>query len=92
MGLDPGPRANVSFTTFVYSLPGADNPGVGPHGHAQRVRRLDPFAVLGHLGVGFQDERPHAGQGLPAPSLQVGIRWSMSRDAGFPVSCLPSAS
>jgi hypothetical protein len=25
----------------------------------------------GHLGFGFQNQRPHAGQGLPAPAPEI---------------------
>ncbi len=58
------PRANVSFTTFVYASPVQTIPWCDQTG-------LPPLPLLGHLGVGFQDQRPHAGQGLPAPSFQI---------------------
>ena len=72
------PRANVSFTTFVYvspvqTIPWCDQTGV-PH----------PLPLLGHLGVGFQDQRPHAGQGLPAPSPQVADPLVDEPGSGFP--------
>jgi hypothetical protein len=62
---DPGPPGERELHDLRVRLPGADDPVVRPD------RSAHPLPLLSHLGVGFQDQRPHAGQGLPAPSPQV---------------------
>jgi len=62
------PFANVSFTAALYvspvqTIPLCDQTGTP----AIAIRRLLPLPFLDHLGVGFQDQRPHPGQGLLAP-------------------------
>src|SRR6266545_754629 len=42
---DAGPPGERKLHDLRVRLPGADNPVAGPHGHAQWVRGLDPFAV-----------------------------------------------
>src|SRR6185437_1557984 len=63
--LDPRPPGERELHNLRVRLPGADNPVVRPD------RSAHPLPLLGDLGVGFQDQRPHARQGLPAPSPQV---------------------
>src|SRR5438132_10331002 len=43
---EAGPLGEGELHDFRVRLPGADDPGVAPHGHAQRILRLDPFALL----------------------------------------------
>src|SRR5262245_12330024 len=59
---------------LLVGLAGADNPVVRPDRYAGRIRRLPPFPLLDHLGVGLQDQRPHAGESLAAPIAQSGLR------------------
>lgn len=73
---DPCSPGERELHDLLVRFPGADNPVVRPD-------RNHPLPLLGHLGVGFQDQRPHAGQSLPAPSPRSRIRWSMSRDASL---------
>lgn len=61
---DPCSPGERELHDLLVRFPGADNPVVRPD-------RNHPLPLLGHLGVGFQDQRPHAGQSLPAPSPQV---------------------
>src|SRR5687767_11372290 len=57
---DLGPLGERELHDLRVRLPGADIPMVRPY------RSAHPLPLLGHLGVGFQDQRPHAGEGLPA--------------------------
>src|SRR5918999_2334848 len=75
---DPGPPGERELHDLRVRLPGADNPVVRPD------RSAHPLPLLGHLGVGFQDQRPHAGQGLPAPSPQVADPLVDELGSGFP--------
>src|SRR4029450_12201420 len=59
---DLGPSGEGELHDVLVGLPGADDPIVRPD------RRAHPLPLLDRRGVGFQDERPHAGQGLAAPS------------------------
>src|SRR6266496_1251876 len=62
---DPGSPGERELHDLRVRLPGADDSVVRPD------RSAHPLPLLGHLGVCFQDQRPHASQGLPAPSTQV---------------------
>src|SRR6202022_3355062 len=75
---DPGPLGERELHDLRVRLPGADNPVVRPD------RSAHPLPLLGHLGVGFQDQRPHAGQGLPAPSPQIADPLVDEPGSGFP--------
>src|SRR5512146_1476953 len=75
---DPGPPGERELHDLRVRLPGADNPVVRPD------RSAHPLPLLGHLGVGFQDQRPHAGQRLPAPSPQVADPLVDEPGSGFP--------
>src|SRR5258706_8551551 len=56
-------------------LAGADDSVVRPDRNAlHRIRGLLPFPLLDHLGVGFEDQRPHAGKRLLTPIPLVADR------------------
>src|SRR5262249_18368851 len=55
---------------LLVGLSRADDPGVGPHGHARTVRGLDPFAVLHDVRGRFMDEATNLRQGFPTPVTQ----------------------
>ena len=63
---DTGPTCERQLDDLRVRLPGADNPVVRPD------RSAPPLHLFCYLRVGFQDQRPHVGQSLPAPSPQVG--------------------
>src|SRR6202022_2411681 len=75
---DPGPPGERELYDLRVRLPGADNPVVRPD------RGAHPLPLLGHPGAGFQDQRPHAGQGLPAPSPQIADPLVDEPGSGFP--------
>ena len=50
---------------LLVRLPSTDNAGVRPD------RGAHPFPFLGDVRVGFQNQRPHAGQRLTAPAAHV---------------------
>src|SRR5262249_49835736 len=59
------------FDDILVRLTGADDPVVRPHrnpGH--RVRRLSPFHLLDHIGVGLLDEHSDASERLGPPIIQ----------------------
>ena len=85
MGLRSWPPGERDLHDLRVRLPGADNPVVRPD------RSAHPLPLLGHLGVGFQDQRPHAGQGLPAPSPQVADPLVDEPGSGFPGRSLTAA-
>src|SRR5687767_1967835 len=74
---DPGSPGERELHDLRVRLPRADNPVVRPD-------RSAPLPLLGHLGVGFQDQRPHAAQRLPAPSPQVADPLVDEPGGGFP--------
>src|SRR2546425_7878731 len=83
---DPGPPGERELHDLRVRLPGADNPVVRPD------RSAHPLPLLGHLRVGFQDQRPMRARVSPRHPPRSRIRWSMSRESGFPLahgsSCL----
>src|SRR4029450_3839938 len=62
---DAGPPGERELHDLRVRFPGADNPVVRPD------RSAHPLPLLGHFRIGFQDQRPHAGQRLPAPSPEL---------------------
>jgi hypothetical protein len=63
-----GPLGEGQLHDNLVRLAGADHSGVRPHRNpAHRVRRLSPFHLLDHVGVGLLDE--HSG-----PSERLGPR------------------
>ena len=67
-------------------LAGADDAVVLPHGSPRiAIRRLAPFHVLDHAGIGLLDERAHPRQRFPAQSPSAAMRASISSagDPGF---------
>lgn len=82
---DPGPPGERELHDLRVRLPGADKSVVRPDRDPRhRIRRLPPFPLLDHLGVGFENQRPHAGQGLAAPSPQVADPLVDEPGSGFP--------
>jgi hypothetical protein len=71
------PLANVSFTTLVYVSPVQTMP--------LRDQTASPLPLLDHLGLGFQDQRPHVGQGLAAPIPEVADALVDEPGSGFAV-------
>ena len=59
-------------------LAGADDSGVLPHRNASRVRRLSPFHLLDHFGVGLLDEARTRASVSPRQSLSSLILASIS--------------
>jgi hypothetical protein len=50
-------------------------PVMRPHRDARhRIRRLPPFPLLDHVGIGFHDQHPHAREGRFAPSILFFLR------------------
>src|SRR5438128_3882 len=75
------PRANVSFTTFVYvspvqTIPWCDQTGVPIHFHSSVISR-SAFRINARMRAKVSPRHPPRSR----------IRWSISREAGFPVAC-----
>src|SRR5689334_14317271 len=73
------PRANVSLTTFVYAspvqtIPSCDQTGVPLHFHSSVI-----------AGSAFRISARMRAKVSPRHPPRSRIRWSMSREAGFPV-------
>src|SRR5437588_12855771 len=64
------PLKNVSFTTLLYVLAGADPTLVRPHRNPW-IRSLFPLPLLDHFGVGLFDEGADPGEGLAPPVAQL---------------------
>ncbi len=74
------PRANVSFTTFVYAspvrtIPSCDRAGA-VHFHSSVITG-SASRISARLRARVSPRHPRRSR----------IRWSMSREAGFPVAC-----
>src|SRR5438094_6818070 len=74
------PRANVSFTTFVYAspvqtIPWCDQTGVPLHFHSS-VISASASRISARMRARVSPRHPPKSR----------IRWSMSREAGFPVA------
>ena len=75
------PWANVSFTTFLYVSPVQTIPSCDQTGTPAIA--FDGFLHFRSSiisGIGLQDQRPHAGQGLLAPIPQVAAPWLEVRE------------
>src|SRR5919198_568328 len=68
--LQRGTPGEGQLDDLVIGLSRADDPGVGPHGHAQWVAGLDPFALLHDFRVRLVDHAANLRQGLGAPATQ----------------------
>src|SRR5713101_8957364 len=78
---------------MLVRLTGADHSGVRPHRNPRhRVRRLSPFQLLDHLGVGLLDENSDPRERLALPITQLlDSRIYQMRGRGFSFSFLRAA-
>jgi hypothetical protein len=66
--LSEAPLAKVNFTALLYVSPVQMIPACSHTGTPQhRVRRLSPFHLLDHFGVGLSDETSDPSERLAAP-------------------------
>src|SRR5262249_41427497 len=70
--LERGALGESQLHDILVRLTGADDSGVRPHRDPQhRVRRLSPFHLLDHFGVGLFDENADPGERLAPPITQL---------------------
>ena len=70
--LSEAPLAKVNFTALLYVSPVQMIPACSHTGTPQhRVRRLSPFHLLDHFGVGLSDETSDPSERLAAPVVEL---------------------
>ena len=82
------PRAKVSLTLSL-DLAGADDPGVRPHRHADRVRRLAPLHLLDDLGSASRISGATRASVSPRQSPQRSESWRRSPRDGHDADSSP---